>query len=78
MLGPTEMSDVPAYLRAVTILEPDRTTIEPGVEVGADSVIHPDVTLLGATRVGSGCELHPMVANHHQRATFRHACSLWP
>ena len=45
-------------LSGVTILEPERTTIEPGVEVGRDTVIHPDVSLLGATRIGSGCELH--------------------
>jgi bifunctional UDP-N-acetylglucosamine pyrophosphorylase / glucosamine-1-phosphate N-acetyltransferase len=42
----------------VTVLEPARTTIEPGVEVGADTVVHPDVSLLGATRVGRGCTLH--------------------
>ncbi len=37
----------------VTILDPERTVIEPGVEVGPDTVIHPDVTLAGSTRVGS-------------------------
>lgn len=42
----------------VTILDPDRTVIQKSVEVGADTVIHPDVTLLGNTRIGSGCELH--------------------
>jgi len=42
----------------VTILDPERTVIEPGVEVGADTVIHPDVTLAGSTRVGSDCVLH--------------------
>lgn len=42
----------------VTVLEPARTVIEPGVEVGRDTVIHPGVALLGRTRVGSGAVLH--------------------
>ena len=45
-------------LSGVTILEPERTTIEPGVEVGPDTIIHPGVALLGRTRIGNGCELH--------------------
>jgi bifunctional UDP-N-acetylglucosamine pyrophosphorylase/glucosamine-1-phosphate N-acetyltransferase len=32
--------------------------IEPVVAVGADTVIHPDVSLLGATSVGEGCTVH--------------------
>ncbi|RMH22914.1 MAG: UDP-N-acetylglucosamine diphosphorylase/glucosamine-1-phosphate N-acetyltransferase [Acidobacteria bacterium] len=42
----------------VTILDPLRTAIEPGVEVGRDTVIHPGASLLGRTAVGEGCELH--------------------
>ena len=42
----------------VTILEPSRTVIEPGVRVGLDTVVHPDVSLLGNTEVGPGCTLH--------------------
>lgn len=42
----------------VTVLEPARTVIEPGVEVGADTVIHPGASLLGRTRVGAGCTIH--------------------
>ncbi len=42
----------------VTILEPERTVIEPRVQVGADTVIHPGVALLGSTEVGAGCVLH--------------------
>ena len=41
----------------VTILEPSRTAVEPGVSVGLDTVIHPDVSLLGKTVVGPGCTL---------------------
>ena len=39
----------------VTVLEPARTVVEPGVAVGRDTVLHPGVALLGATRVGEGC-----------------------
>jgi bifunctional UDP-N-acetylglucosamine pyrophosphorylase/glucosamine-1-phosphate N-acetyltransferase len=42
----------------VTILEPERTTIEPRVRIGADTVVHPGVALLGVTEVDAGCVLH--------------------
>jgi bifunctional UDP-N-acetylglucosamine pyrophosphorylase/glucosamine-1-phosphate N-acetyltransferase len=42
----------------VTILEPERTTIEPRVLVGQDTVVHPGAMLLGRTEVGAGCVLH--------------------
>ena len=42
----------------VTILEPLRTIIEPGVRVGEDTVIHPGASLLGRTSVGPGCTIH--------------------
>ncbi|MCB1055561.1 MAG: bifunctional UDP-N-acetylglucosamine diphosphorylase/glucosamine-1-phosphate N-acetyltransferase GlmU [Acidobacteria bacterium] len=42
----------------VTVLDPARTVVEPQVEVGADTVLHPGVSLLGKTRVGRGCTLH--------------------
>jgi len=42
----------------VTILEPARTVIEPGVRVGEDTVIHPGVSLLGHTSVGRECVIH--------------------
>jgi len=42
----------------VTVLEPARTVIEPGVEVGADTVVHPGVALLGRTRIGADCVVH--------------------
>lgn len=41
----------------VTILEPARTTIEPTVRVGQDTLIHPEVSLLGNTTIGEGCVL---------------------
>jgi len=42
----------------VTVLEPARTVVEPGVRVGMDTVIHPGVSLLGRTEVGAGCTIH--------------------
>jgi bifunctional UDP-N-acetylglucosamine pyrophosphorylase/glucosamine-1-phosphate N-acetyltransferase len=42
----------------VTILEPARTIVEPGVRVGEDTVIHPGASLLGRTEVGRGCVVH--------------------
>ena len=42
----------------VTILEPARTSIEPGVRIGPDTVIHPEVSLLGHTVIGGGCVVH--------------------
>jgi bifunctional UDP-N-acetylglucosamine pyrophosphorylase / glucosamine-1-phosphate N-acetyltransferase len=42
----------------VTILEPERTVVEPGVRVGEDTVLHPGVSLLGHTVVGPGCTIH--------------------
>ncbi|MEO1086846.1 MAG: bifunctional UDP-N-acetylglucosamine diphosphorylase/glucosamine-1-phosphate N-acetyltransferase GlmU, partial [Acidobacteriota bacterium] len=42
----------------VTILEPARVTVEPTVRVGAETVIHPEVVLLGDTEIGADCEVH--------------------
>ncbi len=42
----------------MTVLDPARTVVEPGVEVGPETVLHPGVSLLGASRVGAGCTLH--------------------
>ncbi len=42
----------------VTVLDPDRVVVEPEVEVAADVVLHPDVTLLGRTRIQTGAVLH--------------------
>jgi bifunctional UDP-N-acetylglucosamine pyrophosphorylase / glucosamine-1-phosphate N-acetyltransferase len=63
-----ELADVAAVLRdrknadlmagGVTILDPASAWIQPDVEVGADTVIHPNVYLEGTTKVGSGCEIH--------------------
>jgi bifunctional UDP-N-acetylglucosamine pyrophosphorylase/glucosamine-1-phosphate N-acetyltransferase len=44
-------------LAGVTVLEPARTVAEATVCVGSDTVLHPDVSLLGRTEIGSGCVL---------------------
>ncbi len=50
---------IEAQLEAgVTVLDPASAFIDSGVTIGPDSVLHPNVTLLGACRVGAGCTLH--------------------
>jgi len=44
--------------QGVTILEPERTTIEPTVRVAPETVIHPNVTILGQSAIGGECEIH--------------------
>lgn len=41
----------------VTVLEPARTAVEATVCIGADTVLHPGVSLLGRTTVGAECVL---------------------
>ena len=41
----------------VTVIDPSRTYVEPGVSVGQDSVLEPGVFLLGKTRVGRGVRI---------------------
>jgi bifunctional UDP-N-acetylglucosamine pyrophosphorylase/glucosamine-1-phosphate N-acetyltransferase len=42
----------------VTLDDTATTYIERDVAVGADTIIHPGVSLEGATTIGSGCEIH--------------------
>ena len=46
-------------LSGVTIIDPESTYVDWGVAVGRDSVIQPQTHLLGATTVGSACEIGP-------------------
>jgi bifunctional UDP-N-acetylglucosamine pyrophosphorylase/glucosamine-1-phosphate N-acetyltransferase len=47
-----------AHMRAgVTIVDPGSTTIDAGVEIGADTVIEPFCSLTGATVVGPDCRI---------------------
>ena len=43
----------------VTITDPHVTYIDADVEIGADTVIEPGVSLRGRTRLGSGCRVEP-------------------
>lgn len=46
-------------LSGVSIIDPLRTVIEPGAQIGQDTVIWPDSYILGSTVVGSDCVLGP-------------------
>ena len=45
----------------VTLIDPGATYIDPDVEIGRDTVIHPGVTIEGATRIGAACEIQGQV-----------------
>jgi len=42
----------------VTIEDPDTAYIDADVAIGADTILHPGVSIEGHTRIGSGCEIH--------------------
>ena len=42
----------------VTIEDPATTYIDASVAVGADTIIHPGVSVEGRTTIGAGCEIH--------------------
>ncbi|HEY6403741.1 MAG TPA: bifunctional UDP-N-acetylglucosamine diphosphorylase/glucosamine-1-phosphate N-acetyltransferase GlmU [Blastocatellia bacterium] len=42
----------------VTIVDPDSTYIDDTVEIGRDTVIHPQVIIEGDSRIGGHCEIH--------------------
>jgi bifunctional UDP-N-acetylglucosamine pyrophosphorylase/glucosamine-1-phosphate N-acetyltransferase len=42
----------------VTIEDPATTYVDPDVEIGADTIIHPGVSLEGQTTIGGSCEIH--------------------
>ncbi len=49
-------------LAGVTLIDPAATYIDSGVEVGADTVIEPGVTLRGTTRIGRDCRIESGVS----------------
>jgi len=67
----TELAEVSRIVRqtkneelmaaGVTIIDPATTYIEPDVQVGADTVIHPGVAIEGQSRIGAACEIHSNV-----------------
>lgn len=46
-------------LAGVTLVHPEVTYIEPGVEIGADTIIWPNTLLQGGTRIGQRCTIGP-------------------
>ena len=48
-------------LAGATLIDPAAAYIEPGIPVGPDSVIHPNVHIAGATRIGARCTIEPSV-----------------
>ena len=64
----TELAEASAMMRqakceelmsaGVTIIDPATTYVGPDVEVGHDTVLHPNVYLEGRTRIGAACEIH--------------------
>ena len=67
----SELSEVGTIMRqkkneelmaaGVTIVDPATTYIDPDVEIGTDTVIHPGVVIQGYSRIGSACEIHAWV-----------------
>jgi bifunctional UDP-N-acetylglucosamine pyrophosphorylase/glucosamine-1-phosphate N-acetyltransferase len=67
----TELAEVSRIVRqtkneelmaaGVTIIDPATTYIDPDVQVGPDTVIHPGVLLEGQTRIGAACEIQAHV-----------------
>jgi len=59
----------------VTIVDPATTYLEPGVEIGADTVIFPNTAIGGTTRIGRECIVGPNTrlssAVLHDRAAVR-------
>ena len=43
----------------VTFVNPAATTVDAGVEIGADTTVEPGTVLRGATRIGEGCRVGP-------------------
>lgn len=65
-------------LSGVTIIDPATTYIHRDVEVGQDSVIHPQVIIEGATRIGSECTVQSWTRLKNvqiaDRVTVRNSC----
>jgi bifunctional UDP-N-acetylglucosamine pyrophosphorylase/glucosamine-1-phosphate N-acetyltransferase len=67
----TELAEVSSIVRqtkneelmaaGVTIVDPATTYIDPDVDIGPDTVIHPGVVIEGQTRIGAACEIQAHV-----------------
>ena len=87
-----ELADAAAVLRdrineahmlaGVTIVDPQTTWIDVGVELAPDAVLHPFIVLRGQTKVGAGAEIGPHAvavdAQIGERASIGPFCYLRP
>ena len=46
-------------LEGVTLIDPGNTYIDAGVEIGQDTVVYPNTTIRGRTRIGVECKIGP-------------------
>jgi bifunctional UDP-N-acetylglucosamine pyrophosphorylase/glucosamine-1-phosphate N-acetyltransferase len=53
-----ERTNAALMASGVTLEDPATTYVGPEVTVGADTVLHPNVSLEGRTSIGAGCEIH--------------------
>jgi bifunctional UDP-N-acetylglucosamine pyrophosphorylase/glucosamine-1-phosphate N-acetyltransferase len=62
----------------VTLEDPATTYVDPQVEVGPDTIVHPGVSLEGHTMIGTGCEIHSgvRIVDSHlgDRVTIHNNC----
>jgi len=86
----TELAEVSRLMRqtkneelmaaGVTLVDPAATYIDPDVEIGPDTVIHPGVVIEGRSRIGSACEIEAHVritdCEIADRATIKNFCVL--
>jgi len=84
----TELAEVNAIMRqtkneelmaaGVTLVDPATTYIDPDVQIGADTVIHPGVVIQGQTKIGAACEIQAYVrisdAEIADRVTIHNFC----
>jgi bifunctional UDP-N-acetylglucosamine pyrophosphorylase / glucosamine-1-phosphate N-acetyltransferase len=61
-------------LDGVTIVDPNSTYIDDTVVIGRDTIIHPQVIIEGASRIGSNCEIHSW--SHLTNAEIGDECKL--
>ena len=64
----------------VTLIDPATTYIDPDVEIGADTVIHPGAIIEGRSRIGAACEIqgHVRISDCEigDRVTINNFCLL--
>ena len=80
----TELAEVSQVVRqtkneelmaaGVTLIDPATTYIDPDVEIGRDTLIHPGVIIEGTTRIGEACEIDvSVIASEAKQSIFPRA-----